>query len=121
MSKTVIIAEDTDFLRETIQYALEDHDVQVIPVKNGQEAIDAIDKQEPDLMLLDLLMPQVDGYAVLEHINVKGCSFPIIVLTNMSDDANMDRCRQLGAREFLVKSDMDEATLWEKSRHYLGI
>ena len=120
MSKTVLVTEDDSFLRETIQSVLEEHNVEVLLAENGEMAIAQIDKKQPDLLLLDIFMPVKDGYAVLEHRQAKGYQFPVIILSNASDHVSMEKCQELGAAGFLVKSDMDEDELWEKISPYVG-
>ena len=81
------------------------YDIEI--AKDGQKAIDAITKKEPDLLLLDLLMPDVDGFGVLTHLQKKGCKFPVIVLSNLSQEIDKEKCKALGARDYFVKSDME--------------
>jgi len=119
MSKTVLIAEDENFLREMLQMEISEHGIDVVTAANGQETIEAIESAVPSLLLLDLLMPKVDGYAVLEHIRQKGYSFPVIVLSNLSDSAQQEACTKLGVKDFLIKSNIDEDELWKKVELYL--
>ncbi len=119
MTKKVLLAEDEPFLRETIQLTLQDHDLQVSVVSNGVDAITRINAEQPDLLMLDLLMPKMDGYAVLLHIRDHGYVFPVIVLSNLSDEMDQAKCKQLGVLDFIVKSDMDEDELWPRIQAYL--
>ncbi len=121
-SKRILVCEDDSFLRETIQMALEAHpDVRVIAAENGVVGIAELDKQVPHLVLLDLFMPEKDGYAVLQHIADKGYNVPVVILSNVSDDVNQARCMSLGAKGFLVKSDMDEDQLWASVSQYMSL
>jgi two-component system response regulator VicR len=115
----ILLAEDEAFLKETIQLELESHEVLVRGVMNGEEAITAMDENVPDLLLLDLLMPKKDGYAVLQHIREKGYVFPVIILSNLSNEIDRDKCLALGAKDYFIKSDMDEDELWPKIQQYL--
>ncbi len=119
MTHSILLAEDEAFLKETIQLELEEHGVQVKAVMNGEEAIEELEKTQPDLLLLDLLMPKKDGYAVLQHIRQKGYAFPVIILSNLSNEIDRDKCLALGAKDYFVKSDMDEDELWPKIQQYL--
>lgn len=67
MGKHVLIAEDEAFLLKMIRKTLSKHGARVSTAQDGQEAIDRMDADPPDLLLLDLLMPHVDGFAVLQH------------------------------------------------------
>ncbi len=114
----VLIAEDDAFLTEIMQRALTEHGVRVSVAKDGQEAIDAMDATPPDLLLLDLLMPRVDGCAVLRHVREKGYSFPVIVLSNLSDGTQRAKCGNLSPDGYFVKSDMDDDALWSIVEKY---
>ena len=119
MTQTVLVAEDDAFFRETIQLALEEQGLTVITAKHGGEAIETLDRSQPDLLLLDLLMPHTDGFAVLSHIHAKGYKFPVVILSNLSDDIDNEKCFSLGAKDYFIKSDMDEDELWPKIQKHL--
>lgn len=89
--------------------------------RNGQEAIEALGTHTPDLLLLDLLMPRVDGFSVLSHIQERRLPCPVIILSNLSDDIDHEKCFVLGARDYFVKSDMDERDLWPKIQKHLSV
>lgn len=118
MPHEVLIVEDDAFLRETIRLTLQEHGVNVRESSNGDEAIEALDASQPNLILLDLLMPKRDGYAVLSHVREKGITVPVVILSNLSDYLDHDKCLRLGAKDFFIKSDMDEEDLWEKIQKY---
>lgn len=107
MSKRILIAEDDAFLVKMYQLELQEAGYEIEIAKDGQKAIDSITKKEPDLLLLDLLMPDVDGFGVLTHIQKKGYKFPVIVLSNLSQEIDKEKCKALGARDYFVKSDME--------------
>ena len=115
----ILLAEDEAFLKETIQLELESHGATVHSVMNGEEAIADINKEQPSLLLLDLLMPKKDGYSVLLYIREKGYTFPIIILSNLSNEMDREKCLMLGAKDYFIKSDMDEDELWPKIQSYL--
>jgi DNA-binding response OmpR family regulator len=119
MTKTVLVAEDDSFLAETLCLALEEHGVEVELACDGEEAMAALDQKEPDLLLLDLIMPKKDGIAVLQHIRDQNYHVPVVILSNLSTDMNPEKCMALGAKAYLVKSDMDEDELWPTVEKYL--
>jgi CheY-like chemotaxis protein len=121
MPKDILIAEDEPLLQEMLRLMTQDHGHSVRCASNGDEAIRSIDAKQPDVLLLDLLMPVVDGYAVLRHIREKRYRFPVIVLSNLSDSFQQAECLGLGARAFLVKSNLDEADLWKHIEAYLPV
>ncbi len=119
MPKLILVAEDDLFLGETICLGLQEQGVKAHLVHDGMEAIEFLDKEKPDLLLLDLVMPRRDGYAVLQHIKEKKYDVPVVILSNLSTDLTPDQCRTLHVKDYVVKSDMDEDELWPKISKYL--
>ncbi|PIP65149.1 hypothetical protein COW95_03445 [Candidatus Peregrinibacteria bacterium CG22_combo_CG10-13_8_21_14_all_49_11] len=117
--KHILVAEDDTFLVDMMRKVLSKHDVRVSSAFNGKEAINLLDTDPPDLLLLDLLMPHVDGYAVLQHRKDKKSRFPVVVCSNLSDKVNRDKCKEFGVKEYLIKSDMDDEQLWPILEKYL--
>jgi CheY-like chemotaxis protein len=119
MSPSILLAEDEAFLRELIHMDIEGKGFEVRLASDGLEAIREIDERQPDLLLLDLLMPRKDGYGVLEHIRAHGYEFPIVIMSNLSDPAEQEKCERLGAKGFIVKSNIDDGELWEAIRPFV--
>ncbi len=117
--KHVLVAEDEAFLLEMIRKVLEKHGVRVSTARDGQEAIDSMDADPPDLLLLDLLMPHVDGFAVLQHRKNRNMTFPVFVCTNLSDKKTIVKCNDFDVSEYLIKSDMDDDHIWTSVKKYL--
>lgn len=118
MSK-ILIAEDEEFIANLYKVNLEKHGVEAEVAGDGQAAIDALDRERPDLLLLDLLMPDKDGFQVLEHIMSKGYELPVVILTNLSQEIDKQKCQEMGAKDFFVKSDLSVEELWERISAYL--
>lgn len=110
----ILIAEDDAVLREVYVKKFSIAGYTIRAVVNGQEAIDEIEKQKPDIAILDLNMPVLDGFAVLERYPRASRSFPIIILSNFGDTKNKERGIGLGADDFFIKSEMTIKTLLEK-------
>lgn len=110
----ILIAEDETILSKMYKFNIEQAGFDVVTAFNGQEAIDAIEKKQPDAIVLDLLMPKVDGFGVMKHIKSKKYTFPVIVLSNLSQDIDMTKCKEWGVAEYFVKSELDIAKLIEK-------
>ncbi len=120
LQKHVLVAEDEAFLLSMMRSVLTRHGVRVSTAVDGQEAIDIMDKDLPDLLLLDLLMPHVDGFAVLKHRKEKNFTFPVIVCSNLSDKKSMIRCHEFDVSEYIIKSDMDDDQIWKVVEKYVG-
>ncbi len=120
MSKHILLVEDEILLRDMMTMSLKEAGAEVTVAANGQEAIDILKTEIPDLMLLDILMPKADGYDVMHFVRDNGLTFPVIVISNLSDPQEEEKSRALGAVDFLVKSNLDEDELWEKVKKYLA-
>lgn len=109
---TILLAEDNKLLSSALRANLKDGGFLVIESFDGQETLDKMKTEKPDILLLDILLPVKDGFEVLEEIkeNEEINSIPVIILTNLEEEGNMERTKELGAREYLVKSNftMDE-------------
>src|SRR5437016_3053187 len=104
-ARKILVVEDTAICREPIISALKLDGFQVTGAADGQEAIDLIGSARPDLMLLDLEMPRMDGWTVLRLIrdHADHAELPVILLTATVDKECVARARALGVREYLLK------------------
>jgi DNA-binding response OmpR family regulator len=98
----ILFVEDEKVLRDTLEEALIDNKFEVQTAINGEEALKFIEKNEYDLVLLDIILPKENGFEVLKKINK---TIPVILLTNLSGPSNVQRALDLGARNYLVKSE----------------
>jgi CheY-like chemotaxis protein len=85
----------------------EQHHFQVVMASDGQSALDAIEQAMPDVMLLDIVMPKVDGLEVLQQLkaNAKWQKIPVVVTTSLTDTATADAALAAGATKFIQKSE----------------
>lgn len=110
----ILIAEDDAVLREVYVKKFTLSGFKIRTAENGQLAIELIEQEKPDLAILDLNMPVLDGFSVLERYPRTTRTFPIIVLSNFGDTKNRERGLSLGADDFFVKSEMTIKSLLEK-------
>ena len=117
----VLIVEDEDFLIRALEDNLVAEGCTVDIAKNGEEAIEKIGKKKPNLVLLDLLMPQKDGFYVLEEIkkNPEWKLIPVIVLSNLGEDTSIKRALEMGADDYFVKTQHPIGEVIEKVKDYL--
>lgn len=122
-TKKILLVEDDDALANVYQTRLEAENFGVRRVPNGEEALAAAIQYKPDLILLDVMMPKVSGFDVLdilrntpETINVK-----IIMLTALSQDTDRERAESLGVDDYLVKSQVVIADVVDRVKRHLGI
>ena len=118
-TKRVLIAEDETMLGEMLRVEVSERGPAVTLARNGEEAIEHLRHDTPDMLLLDLLMPKKSGYDVLQYLLDHKIDVPVVVLSNLSEPKEMDRCRALGALDFLIKSHLDPEQLWSKIERYL--
>ena len=107
MNKKILFIEDEKSLQEILGQVLKQHGFEVKEALNGQDGLDLVAKFEPDLILLDLILPKVNGFEVLEKIkgNEATKNIPVIILTNLEGSENVQRALELEAFDYLVKSN----------------
>ena len=115
----ILVVEDQKKVAEALQEGLTLAGFKVTVCSEGEEGFFTLSSQDIDLLILDLLMPEKDGFEVLEYIHEKGYTFPVIVLTNLSLDIDKEKCKELGAVDFLLKSEMTTEGLGKKIHEYL--
>ncbi|MFO0862777.1 MAG: response regulator [Candidatus Saccharibacteria bacterium] len=121
MSKVVLLVEDNDFIRNMYQLKLAKADFSVVEAVDGQMALDKIGEHKPDLVLLDLMMPNVNGIDVLKSLKKQNLTpdLPVIVLTNVMDPQTIEQAKELGARDYIVKTDLTPSQVVEKLQPFL--
>ena len=103
--KTVLLVEDEEPLRQVLRELLEREGFTVVEASDGVQALDEVDRSAPDVMVLDLNLPRLDGYGVLNHLRARPSTsrLPVIVLTAKGDEENEVRVFETGANDFLAK------------------
>lgn len=106
MSK-ILLAEDDKFTSRAYKNGLEEAGFEVKVVETGTEALESVEEEKPDLLLLDLMMPKLDGVSVLKQMkeNPETDKIPVIILTNLSDKKTLAAALEVGATDYLVKTD----------------
>ena len=99
----ILITDDTAFARRMVKKAIKEDDHKIIEASNGQECLEMVATNSPDCILLDLLMPELDGFGVLKELQKKGSKIPVIVLSADIQDTTRTQCEELGAFMILQK------------------
>ena len=101
----IFIIEDDHFLSTLIKARLEKEGYTVTQAFDGEEAIELFKKNKPDLIILDLIMPRVSGFEVLENISVdpQFSRIPVIVLSNLGQESDIEKVKNLGAALHMIK------------------
>lgn len=103
-SRILVVDDEPDFLR-VIRSRLEAEHYEVLTVSDGKQALEIIRQEKPDVVLLDIMMPGMDGLEVLRKIRRDNKTLPVFILTAYSNEARFKEARKLKASGFLNKSD----------------
>jgi len=121
--KKILVADDEKDLREALFTILAAEGYEVFTAQNGEEAINTALKEQPDLILLDLMMPKMDGHGVLAKLREDewGKSAKIIVLTALDDMETLSTTIEQGGLDYMVKSDWKLEDIVKKVKERLAL
>jgi len=116
MAKTILIIEDDKFLRELITRKLLNEAYEVSEAVDGEEGIKKIKEEKPDLILLDLILPGIDGFEVLSKKKEDPAlaSIPVIILSNLGQKDDVEKGLKMGAVDYLIKAHFTPGEIIEK-------
>lgn len=121
MTKKILIVEDDKFLRELIKKKLINEGFEIAEAADGEEALKKMKEEKPQLVLLDLILPSIDGFEVLTRAKndpeIK--QIPIIILSNLGQREEIEKGLKLGAMDFLVKAHFTPSEIIEKIKTIL--
>lgn len=117
--RKILIVEDEKPLARVISLKLNSAGYATTTVFSGDEAIAILSKEVFDLIILDLVMPKVDGFSVLTSLNKSGSKIPVIVSSNLSQTEDIEKAKKLGAIDYFVKSDITLVEVVNKVKQYL--
>jgi CheY-like chemotaxis protein len=117
----ILVVEDDEFLGELAMMRLKKEGYNISFVADGMQALETIEKEIPDLMLLDIVMPKMDGFEVLKKIKADSryAKIIVIIFSNLSQEHDIEEAKRLGADEFLIKSNMTLKEAVEKINNVL--
>ncbi len=120
--KKILLVEDDDGLANVYKMRLESEGFDVNRVANGENALSTAVSYKPDLILLDVMMPKISGFEVLDILRntAETKDIKIIMLTALSQDKDKEKAESLGADDFLVKSQVVIADVIERVKHHLA-
>lgn len=121
-NKRVLIIEDDLTLRNVLAEFLESEGFSVGVASDGEEGLALIDSFNPDIVLLDIILPKKNGFEVLKTVRDKegGLSVPFILLTNLGSLDDIEKALELGATTYLVKGDYQIKEIVEKIKETLN-
>lgn len=120
MSKKILISDDAMFMRNMLRNILIPEGYGVYEASNGEEAVKAFSSYQPDLVLMDLTMPIMDGLTAIKHIMAKDPQARIIVCSAMGQKNMVIEAIQAGARDYIVKP-FDKTRVVEGVKSQIGI
>lgn len=121
--KKILLVEDDEVLASVYRARLEMEGFEVKEVHDGEKALSVAINFRPDLILLDVMMPKINGFDVLDILKntPETMNMRIIMLTALSQEADRDRAEKLGVDDYLVKSQVVIADVIERVKHHLGM
>jgi len=119
--KIVLIVEDDEVILRALYLALHEEHFTIATATDGESGLTMTQRMKPDLVLLDLIMPKMDGFTYLKYLKAdpKIAKTPVIVLSNLGDQESIQKAKDLGAADYFVKSDTDLSDLSKKVRKFL--
>ncbi|MBZ9572445.1 response regulator [Patescibacteria group bacterium] len=121
MPKNILIIEDDKFLRELIAQKLVKEGYKTFEAVDGEEGIKKIKAEKPDLILLDLILPGIDGFEVLSRMKEEPTlvQIPVIILSNLGQKDDIERGLKLGAVDYLIKAHFTPGEIIDKIKNAL--
>ncbi|MDP2692601.1 MAG: response regulator [bacterium] len=103
--RKILVVEDNRPLANAMHMKLRDRGYEVEEAHDGKEALEKLEQDHIDLFLLDLIMPEMDGFSFLEEFNRRNVKAGVIVVSNVSDEDNVKKLKDLGVSDYLIKSN----------------
>jgi DNA-binding response OmpR family regulator len=119
---TILVAEDDKLISNSLCEALKAEGFNAVPAYDGEEAVAKCKEAAPNLLLLDIMMPKLDGISVLWELkaNPATASVPVVVLTNIGDVETISKIVEAGAVDYLLKSDQSVDDIIQKVKDVLA-
>lgn len=113
---SVLVVEDDQFLRDLIVRKLDNEGFAVTEAIDGEEALHKIQEEKPQLILLDIILPGIDGFEVLKRLQSTPelSKIPVVILSNLGQKDDIDRGIELGAKDYLIKAHFTPSEIVEK-------
>ena len=122
MAKKILIIEDEEIMLGLLQRKLTAEGYEVSVARDGDEGIRAMKEVKPDLILLDIIMPKMGGFEVMEEMNKDKelKKIPVIVISNSGQPVEIDKAQKLGAKDWLIKTEFDPQEVINKVVKQIG-
>ena len=119
----VLLVEDEKSLADMYIMKFKREGFDVCYINNGDGVLETVLKEKPDIVMLDIILPQIDGFAVLKELknNSKAKKVPVVMLTNLGQDEDIKKGKELGSDGYLVKANLTPAQVVVKIKEVLKI
>lgn len=120
--KTILLVEDDEMLHTMYTQKFTKEGYEVLSAYNGQEGLDLAQKNHPDVILLDIIMPKMDGFVALKKLkkDESTANIPVILLTNLGQDEDIRKGKELGATDYFIKANHTPQEVMDKVREVMS-
>ena len=122
MAKKILLVEDEELLINLLQRKLAEAGYSVFLARNGEDGLKLMRQNPPDIVLLDIIMPKMGGFEVLEEMakdeSLK--KIPVIIISNSGQPVEIDRAKRFGVKDWLIKTEFDPEEVLEKVIAQIG-
>jgi len=122
MAKKILLIEDEEIMIDLLQRKLTQEGYEISVTRDGEEGLKAMREVSPDLILLDIIMPKMGGFEVMEEMqkDKELKKIPVIIISNSGQPVEIDRAQKLGAKDWLIKIEFDPQEVVEKVKKLIG-
>ena len=121
IDKKIVLVEDDEMIRQAYSDVLMRAGYEVITAKDGKEGLLAIKNAKPDLVLLDIILPIIDGFEVLTEVkkDQELKDIPVLILSNLGQDCDIEKGIELGAIAYMIKANNNSYEVLEKVKQFI--
>jgi CheY-like chemotaxis protein len=122
MAKKILLIEDEELMIDLLYKKLIQEGYDVTVARNGEEGLKEMKENKPDIVLLDIIMPKMGGFEVLEamHKDQELKKIPVVIISNSGQPVELDRAKELGAIDWLIKTEFDPQDVLNKVIKQIG-
>lgn len=119
--KTILLVEDEPLLANLLKQRLEKEGFTILLAKDGEEALKILKSSQPDLILLDIILPKISGFELMEALkdDPELSQAPIVIISNLGQESDVEKSRTLGAIGYFIKAKISIEDLVEKIKGFL--
>jgi len=122
MAKKILFVEDEEIIIDLLQRKLANEGYEITVARNGLDGLEKMRKIKPDLVLLDIIMPKLGGFGVMEEMrkDPELKNTPVIIISNSGQPVELNQAQELGAKDWLIKTEFDPQEVLDKVAKQIG-